>query len=70
MPVAVPAQDEIYRDAAQTYGAALERLARAYEADPDHRLDLLQEIHVGGEVSKGSTVAAPCAPGSIESHTT
>jgi len=28
------------------YGAALERLARAYEADADLRRDLLQEIHV------------------------
>src|ERR1700745_3448565 len=41
-----PAQDELYSDAAQTYGAALERLARAYEADPDLRRDLLQDIHV------------------------
>ena len=38
--------DELYREAATTYGAALERLARAYEADPDLRRDLLQEIHV------------------------
>jgi len=28
------------------YGAALERLARAYEPDTDRRLDLLQEVHV------------------------
>lgn len=28
------------------FGAALERLARAYEADADLRRDLLQEIHV------------------------
>jgi len=39
-------QDEMYREAARTYGPALERLARAYEADPDRRLDLLQEIHL------------------------
>ncbi len=39
-------QDEIYEDAAQTFGAALERLARGYEADPDIRRDLLQDIHV------------------------
>ena len=39
-------QDDRYREAAATYGAALERLARAYEADPDHRRDLLQEIHL------------------------
>ena len=28
------------------YGAALDRLARAYEADPDKRRDLLQDIHL------------------------
>jgi RNA polymerase sigma-70 factor (ECF subfamily) len=39
-------QDDRYREAAAAYGAALERLARAYEADPDHRRDLLQEIHL------------------------
>ena len=38
-------QDDRYREAVAAYGAALERLARAYEADPDHRRDLLQEIH-------------------------
>ena len=37
-------QDDRYREAAAAYGAALERLARAYEADPDFRRDLLQEI--------------------------
>jgi RNA polymerase sigma-70 factor (ECF subfamily) len=39
-------QDARYRDAAADYGTALERLARAYEADPDRRRDLLQEIHL------------------------
>lgn len=39
-------QDDLYAEAAATYGAALERLARAYEADSDRRRDLLQEIHV------------------------
>jgi RNA polymerase sigma-70 factor (ECF subfamily) len=39
-------QDDRYREAAALYGAALERLARAYEADPDHLRDLLQEIHL------------------------
>jgi RNA polymerase sigma-70 factor (ECF subfamily) len=38
-------QDVLYRDAAEKYGAALERLARAYEADPEKRRDLSQEIH-------------------------
>ena len=39
-------QDALYAEAAATYGAALERLARAYDADGDRRRDLLQEIHV------------------------
>jgi RNA polymerase sigma-70 factor, ECF subfamily len=38
--------DQLYAEAADTYGAALERLARAYEANPDRRQDLLQEIHL------------------------
>ena len=38
-------QDRLYRDAADQYGPALERLARAYEADPEKRRDLLQDIH-------------------------
>ncbi len=39
-------QDALYEQAAATYGAALERLARAYEPDADKRRDLLQEVHV------------------------
>jgi RNA polymerase sigma-70 factor (ECF subfamily) len=35
----------LYRDAAAQYGAALDRLASAYEADPDRRRDLRQNIH-------------------------
>ena len=38
-------QDELYRSAAEQYGSALERLARAYEVDPEKRRDLIQEIH-------------------------
>jgi len=38
--------DALYHDAARLYGAALGRLARAYEADADLRRDLLQEIHI------------------------
>jgi RNA polymerase sigma-70 factor (ECF subfamily) len=38
-------QDERYREAADEFGAALARLARAYEADPEKRRDLIQEIH-------------------------
>jgi len=39
-------QDSLYEQAADTYGAALDRLARAYELDPEARRDLLQEIHL------------------------
>jgi RNA polymerase sigma-70 factor (ECF subfamily) len=42
-----PGQEEYWRQTAREYGAALERLARAYEPDPDRRRDLLQEIHLG-----------------------
>ena len=38
--------DELYEEAGFKYGAALRRLAKGYEADPDQRRDLLQEIHV------------------------
>jgi RNA polymerase sigma-70 factor (ECF subfamily) len=38
-------QDELYQEAATVFGAALERLARAYESDSEKRRDLLQEIH-------------------------
>jgi RNA polymerase sigma-70 factor (ECF subfamily) len=39
-------QDSLYEQAADTYGSALERLARAYELDPEVRRDLLQDIHL------------------------
>lgn len=39
-------QDEQYLEAAAAYGAALHRLASAYEADIDKRRDLLQEVHL------------------------
>lgn len=39
-------QDQQYREAAEAFGGALDRLAHAYEFDPDRRRDLLQEIHV------------------------
>lgn len=46
IPGARHSTDDLYRDAAKTYGPALERLARAYEADPEIRRDLVQDIHV------------------------
>ncbi len=38
--------DQRYAGVAAEYGPALERLARAYEADPAERRDLLQDIHL------------------------
>ena len=38
-------QDSLYEQAADTFGSSLDRLARAYEFDPEVRRDLLQEIH-------------------------
>jgi RNA polymerase sigma-70 factor (ECF subfamily) len=38
--------DETYQEACAAHGAALSRLTRAYEAQPEKRRDLLQEIHV------------------------
>jgi RNA polymerase sigma-70 factor (ECF subfamily) len=46
MPAQPPTQDELYQEAADAYDAALERLARAYEADAEVRRDLLQDIHM------------------------
>ena len=39
-------QDSLYEQAADTFGAPLDRLARAYELDPEMRRDLVQEIHL------------------------
>ena len=39
------AQDERYARVSAGFAGALERLARSYEADPELRLDLLQDIH-------------------------
>jgi RNA polymerase sigma-70 factor, ECF subfamily len=45
-PAPQSSQDGLYREAVGAYGPALARLARAYEADPETRRDLLQEIHI------------------------
>ena len=42
----IESQDDFYEKAAVEYGAALARLAASYEADPELRRDLLQEIHL------------------------
>lgn len=39
-------QEQYYARAVKAHDQALIRLARGYEADPEHRNDLLQEIHV------------------------
>lgn len=39
-------REDLYREAVSTHGPALDRLARAYEADAETRRDLLQEIHL------------------------
>jgi len=44
--IARSGQEECWRQAAAAFGAALERLAWAYEKDPDRRRDLVQEIHL------------------------
>lgn len=39
-------QDGRYAEAAEAFGPALQRLARATEANPERRRDLLQDMHV------------------------
>lgn len=39
-------RDRLYGDAIAAYGAALQRLAKGYEADPDLKQDLLQQISI------------------------
>ena len=46
IPAVKPRQEELYNEAAGSFGPAIERLAHAYEADPDIRRDLVQEIHI------------------------
>jgi RNA polymerase sigma-70 factor, ECF subfamily len=46
MPAGQTNQDGLYRDAADRFGPALVRLARAYEADLEKSRDLSQDIHL------------------------
>ncbi|WP_263418420.1 RNA polymerase sigma factor [Terriglobus albidus] len=39
-------REDLYEEAVRTHGPALDRLSRAYEANPEARRDLLQEIHL------------------------
>src|SRR5437764_15188552 len=41
-----PEQEELYRRAVAECGRMLDRLPAGYEADPDKRRDLRQEIHL------------------------
>ena len=41
-----PNQPALFDQAVAAYGSALQRLAHAYEATPDRRADLLQEIYL------------------------
>ncbi len=43
--VAESKRDELYQLAARSFGRALDRLAAGYEADPEKRHDLRQDIH-------------------------
>jgi RNA polymerase sigma-70 factor (ECF subfamily) len=38
-------RDALYREVTEKHGAALGRLAAGYEAEPERRRDLLQDIH-------------------------
>lgn len=40
-------REDLYEEAVRTHGPALDRLSRAYEADPEARRDLVQDIHLG-----------------------
>lgn len=39
-------QEDLFREVANSYAAALERLVRVYEHDSERRRDLLQEVHL------------------------
>jgi RNA polymerase sigma-70 factor (ECF subfamily) len=41
----VSTRDACYQKAIDRFGQALDRLPRAYEADPDARRDLIQDVH-------------------------
>jgi RNA polymerase sigma-70 factor (ECF subfamily) len=45
-PAPIASQEDLYRQVARDFGPALSRLAASYQADPEKRPDLLQEIHI------------------------
>src|SRR5580658_2549126 len=46
IPARAVSQNSLYEQTVETFGPALDRLARAYELDADARRDLLQDIHL------------------------
>lgn len=46
IPTGAKSQDDLYKDAVEQYGSSIERLTRAYEADPERRRDLSQDINL------------------------
>jgi len=64
-------RDRRFEEAVAAFGPALERLARAYEADPEGCRDLVQEILISLWTSlKALTTGVPCGPGSTAWPTT
>lgn len=45
IPTGRARQDDLYREALERFASSLERLVGAYEADPEKRRDLSQDIH-------------------------
>ena len=39
-------RDDVYEEVFNTFGGAIDRLARSYEADAEKRRDLVQDIHL------------------------
>lgn len=46
VPEIACSQDKLFEEVLAAYGTALERLAHAYEAEPETHRDLLQEMHI------------------------
>ena len=67
----IGAVQDLYQSCAHQFGAAFARLAAGYEADPDLRRDLVQEIHVALWLSfVGLTHAVLCESAPSELLTT
>ena len=57
-------QQTLYETAAAQYGPAIERIARAYEADADERRDLVQDIQAWVASTRLDPGAAAVQPSS------